>query len=159
MVMDPHNPDVVYIAGGKTIDGGRHWFATAIGGVTMGMDPNNPNIVYAWGSPSGGISKTTDGGQTFFPAYKGLGVGAVFALTIDAKNSSVLYAGTQGGGAYKSIYGAASWRRVKIDPTVGALLSIRTTAILSMPVPMGTGSLRAPRPGQASCAAAHPRWV
>jgi photosystem II stability/assembly factor-like uncharacterized protein len=122
MVMDPHNPDVVYVAGGKTIDGGAHWFGTDIGGVTMVIDPNNPNIVYAGGSPSGGIFKTTDGGQTSFPALKGLGVGAVFALAIDPKHSSVLYAGTQGGGAYKSTNGAASWKHLKIDPTVSALL-------------------------------------
>ena len=49
-------------------------------------------------------------------------MGATFALTIDPHNSNVLYAGTLGGGAYKSTNGAASWKRLKIDTAVGAML-------------------------------------
>ena len=122
LVMNPRNPNILYADGAKTVDGGAHWFGSAIYGVTMIIDPNNPKILYAGDAPSGGIYKSTDGGQTSFPADIGLGLGATFALTIDPHNSNVLYAGTLGGGAYKSTNGAASWKRLKIDTAVGAML-------------------------------------
>ena len=47
LVMNPRNPNILYADGAKTVDGGAHWFASAIYGVTMIIDPNNPKILYA----------------------------------------------------------------------------------------------------------------
>jgi photosystem II stability/assembly factor-like uncharacterized protein len=126
MVMDPSNPEVLYASAAfsmyKTIDGGASWFPTGGSGVSLIIDPNNPNTLYAGLSPSGGVTKSVDGGETFSPASNGMGTPAVFTLAIDPNNPNVLYAGTQGLGAFKSNDGAQTWTPLNIDSTVWSLL-------------------------------------
>jgi photosystem II stability/assembly factor-like uncharacterized protein len=126
MAMDPKNPDVVYASAAfsmyKTVDGGASWFPIGGSGVSLIIDPENPNTLYAGLSPSGGVAKSVDGGETFLPASNGMGTPAVFALAIDPNNPNVLYAGTQGFGAFKSTDGAQSWTALNIDSTVWSLL-------------------------------------
>jgi photosystem II stability/assembly factor-like uncharacterized protein len=126
MVMDPTNPEVVYASAPasmyKTVDGGASWSPIGGSGVSLIIDPSNPNTLYAGLSPSGGVVKSVDGGETFLPASNGLGTPAVFTLAIDPNNPNVLYAGTEGLGAFKSIDGAQTWTPVDIDSTVWSLL-------------------------------------
>ena len=126
MVIDPKNPDVVYASAVdsmyKTVDGGASWSAIGGGGVSLVIDPSNSNTLYAGLSPSGGVVKSVDGGQTFLPASNGLGMPAVFSLAIDPNNPQVLYAGTLGLGAFKSTDGAQSWTPLNIDSTVWSVL-------------------------------------
>ena len=126
MAMDPKNPEVVYASAAfsmyKTVDGGASWFPIAGSGVSLIIDPSNPNTLYAGLSPSGGVVKSVDGGETFLPASNGMGTPAVFTLAIDPNHPNVVYAGTQGLGAFKSNDGAQTWTPLNIDSTVWSLL-------------------------------------
>jgi photosystem II stability/assembly factor-like uncharacterized protein len=120
MVMDPNNPNVVYAEGLKTTDGGITWVAQDGGaGFSMAMDPTNSNIVYAGGF---GVQKTTDGGETWQSLFKGLGDALIFSLAINPFHPKVLFAGSQGDGAFKSTNGGHTWIPIDIDSSVWGLL-------------------------------------
>jgi len=93
------------------------------------IDPKNENVVYA-GTETNGIFKTTDGGNTWMRLRQGLkctanhtGYSQIFNITIDPKNSQVLYAATvngpgpnspqlypsASGGVYRSTDGGLTW--------------------------------------------------
>ena len=121
MVMDPNDPNVVYAGGAKTTDGGATWIDLGghAAGFVLAMDPNDPNIVY---SGLSGVEKTTDGGITWLPASQGLGAAQIFSFAINPFHTNVLFAGTTGDGAFKSIDGGATWTSLDIDSTVWGLL-------------------------------------
>jgi len=121
MVMDPNNPDVVYAGGAKTTDGGATWIDLEGHGVgfSMAMDPTNPNIVY---SALSSVEKTIDGGVTWESVSKGLGDAQIFSLAISPFHPRVLFAGSTGDGAFKSINGGHNWTPIDIDSTVYGLL-------------------------------------
>ncbi len=100
------------------------------------FDPRRPDIVYA-GAATGGVFKSTDGGQTWHPIFDAQAVLTVGDIAVDPQNSDVIYVGTgeangghnnfPGGGIYKSIDGGLSWKfigleastsiaRIRIDP-------------------------------------------
>lgn len=89
--------------------GGR---VTAVAGAT---DPNT----YYFGTPGGGVWKTTDGGQTWYPIFDKEGVASIGALTIAPSNSNVLYVGTgeqtRGHGVYRSTDAGATWKNVGLE--------------------------------------------
>ncbi len=149
----PSNPNVIYVASGegiqrpdlsvgdgiyKSTDAGKTWINTGIkdgqqiGG--LAIDPTNENIVFAavLGHPYGanterGIYRTTDGGKTWEKVlYKDENTGAV-QVSIDPKNSQIIYAdlwaGRQGpwengawdgpqSGLFKSIDGGTTWKQL-----------------------------------------------
>jgi photosystem II stability/assembly factor-like uncharacterized protein len=120
MVMDPNNPNVVYAGGSKTSDGGETWVAQdGGGGLAMAMDPTNSNVIY---SSFFGVTKTVDGGETWESVSEGLGGAQIFSLAINPFHSNVLFAGSVGDGAFKSINGGATWTSIDIDSTVFGLL-------------------------------------
>ena len=43
LAMDPNDPNVVYVGGSKSIDGGVTWNFMEGGGGVLVMDPTNPN--------------------------------------------------------------------------------------------------------------------
>jgi uncharacterized protein (TIGR03437 family) len=59
----------------------------------LAVDPHDDNTVYL-GASSGGLWKTTDGGQTWTPLTDFFPSLAVSALAISPANNSVIYAGT-----------------------------------------------------------------
>ncbi len=79
------------------------------------VDPKRPNVVYV-GAGHQGVLKSTDGGQTWSAANKGLtappdsAAWRVDALALNARSPNILYAGT-GLGVFKSSDGARTWRR------------------------------------------------
>jgi photosystem II stability/assembly factor-like uncharacterized protein len=82
------------------------------------VNPKRPNVVYAstLGGARGVVIKSTDGGQTWSNADKGLTVPPgyerglrVDALALDPRSPNVLYAGT-GLGVYKTSDGARTWK-------------------------------------------------
>ena len=85
----------------------------------MIIDPTDPNILYA--GFNGDLQKTTDGGDTWVSSANGIDNPLVFSLAIDPNNTSVLYAGTAGTGAFKSVDGGATWNPLNVDTTVWAL--------------------------------------
>ena len=149
----PSNPNVIYVGSGeglqrpdlsvgngiyKSTDAGKTWVnlglkdAQQIGGIAI--DPKNENIVFvaALGHPYGpnperGVYRSLDGGHTWEKVlYKDENTGAI-QVTIDPKNSKIIYAdlwaGRQGpwengawqgpeSGLFKSIDGGTTWTKL-----------------------------------------------
>ena len=92
-----------------TTDGGASWLSA--NGLpnspvnVLALDPTNPLTIYAGlgsCSKAGGIFKSTDAGQTW--KSSGLSDTIVYAIAVDPKNSSVLYADR-----FKSTDAGATW--------------------------------------------------
>ena len=153
IAVSPSNPNVIYVGSGeglqrpdlsvgdgvyKSTDGGKTWINTGlkdaqqIGG--MAIDPKNENRVFvaALGHPYGpnterGVYRTLDGGKTWERVlYKDENTGAI-QVTIDPKNSDIIYAdmwaGRQGpwengawngkeSGLFKSTDGGTTWKKL-----------------------------------------------
>ncbi len=96
---------------------------------SIAIDPANENIVYA-GTETNGIFKTTNGGIAWVRLREGLkctanrtGYSQIFNITIDPKNSQIVYAATvngpgpnspqlypsASGGVYRSTDGGLTW--------------------------------------------------
>ncbi|HUN84758.1 MAG TPA: hypothetical protein VMU48_10280 [Terracidiphilus sp.] len=92
--------------------GGR---VTAVAGV-----PGDPNIYY-FGTPGGGIWKTTDAGRVWTPIFDQVHVASIGALAIAPSDSKTLYAGTgeqtPGDGMYKSTDEGQTWTHDGLDNT------------------------------------------
>ncbi len=98
-----------------------------IGGRTRSLiiHPTNPDIMYA-GGVSGGVWKTVDGGQFWWPLSDLISNIAINSMAMDPINPEVLYVGTgegyfreevrgtwlplRGAGIYKTADGGASWQ-------------------------------------------------
>ena len=89
--------------------GGR---VTAVAGAT---DPNT----YYFGTPGGGVWKTTDGGQVWQPIFDQTRVASIGALTVAPSDSNVLYVGTgeqtRGNGVYRSADAGTTWKNVGLQ--------------------------------------------
>jgi photosystem II stability/assembly factor-like uncharacterized protein len=109
LVIAPSNPNIIY-AGGidglfKSTDAGGHWSQISAPdarfvGYSIAIDPTNPNIVY--GGNSLCVAMSVDGGGNWTCG----GPGGAYALVIDPKNTSTIYAGTYGNGVYTYTGGA-----------------------------------------------------
>lgn len=131
MVMDPTKTEVVYVAtfgAGifKTVDGGANWTFSGEANALilwMAIDPLRPSILYMGSGPGGApaVRKTTDGGLTWANANVGIPTTFVWSIQIDRGNPDVLYAGTGGAGAFKSVNGGVSWTPLSVAPTVYTL--------------------------------------
>jgi photosystem II stability/assembly factor-like uncharacterized protein len=116
LAIDPTNPQTLYLVGtdgtetSKTTNGGGTWTALPNGGSqTVAIDPSNPSTVYFSGV--GGISVTTDGGNTFTSFLTPQQTGTflfVYGLAIDPSNPTTVYAGA-GDTLYKSTTTPASF--------------------------------------------------
>ncbi len=87
---------------------------------------SQPDIIYA-GTASGGVWKTTGGGQTWTPIFENEATASIGALTIDQSNPSIIWVGTGEGnprnslnggkGVYKSLDGGRSWQLMGLEST------------------------------------------
>src|ERR1700733_12152310 len=147
------NSNVMYMTFGgyvfKSTNKGTTWTQTAFSGFNdsndpandsyrmngqkMAIDPNNPNIVYV-GTPSNGLSVTTNGGQTWtsvsaIPDAAGEGItGILFDPAVGGVVNGVtqtIFASSYGHGVYESTNGGATWTARSGGPTdvVGAAVS------------------------------------
>ena len=89
--------------------------------------PGNPEIYYA-GAASGGVWKSTNGGQEWHPIFDDQPVAAIGALAVASSNPSVVWAGTgeawairdsdvTGNGVYKSTDAGKTWTHMGLDQT------------------------------------------
>jgi photosystem II stability/assembly factor-like uncharacterized protein len=91
------------------------------------IDPADANTYY-FGSPGGGIWKSTNGAQTWTPIFDATGVASIGALAIARSNPKVIYAGTgeetRGRGVFKSTDAGATWKNVGLADThfIGAII-------------------------------------
>lgn len=114
--LTPAGSAIVYSTclGGRGDDGGRGIAVDAAGNayVTGRTDSSDfPNTTASVFSGSPGF-KSTDSGATWQPLKNGLENFNVRALAIDPQNPSTVYAGTQGGGVFKSVNGGGNWAKL-----------------------------------------------
>ena len=87
---------------------------------------SQPDVIYA-GTASGGVWKTTGGGQTWQPIFEQEATASVGALAIDQKNPSIIWVGTGEGnprnslnggkGIYRSLDAGQSWELMGLETT------------------------------------------
>jgi photosystem II stability/assembly factor-like uncharacterized protein len=86
---------------------------TAVAGV-----PGHPDTYY-FGTPGGGVWKTTNSGQVWRPIFDGERVASMGALTVAPSDSNVIYVGTGeqtvGKGLYRSADGGATWKNAGLQ--------------------------------------------
>ena len=97
------------------------------------LDPSNPKVMYAGGgtgsgnegpATEAGVFKSIDGGSSWTAANQGLLDTSVNVLWIDTSNPSVLLAGTEFGGLFRSTDAAETWAPVLSDASVSAIVSV-----------------------------------
>jgi len=92
--------------------GGR---VSAVAGV-----PGDPNTYY-FGTPGGGIWKSTDAGRVWEPIFDKERVASIGALAVAPSDSKIIYAGTgeqtPGKGVYKSADEGKTWTHVGLEDT------------------------------------------
>ncbi len=92
--------------------GGR---VTTVAGV-----PGKPAIYY-FGTPGGGVWKTTDGGRVWKPIFDDAHIASIGALALAPSNPDIIYVGTgeetAGSGMYKSIDGGKTWTQAGLKDT------------------------------------------
>jgi photosystem II stability/assembly factor-like uncharacterized protein len=92
--------------------GGR---VSAVAGV-----PGDPNIYY-FGTPGGGIWKSTDAGRVWEPIFDKERVASIGALAVAPSDSKIIYAGTgeqtPGNGVYKSTDEGQTWTHAGLEDT------------------------------------------
>ena len=125
LVIDPVTPSTLYVdllgkaaELWKSVDAGATWTlaATSSAGSFPGsaheltIDPSAPTTLYVAGEPTGGLYRSTDGGQTWTPLP---GSGAFQQVAVDPRTSSTIYAvastPTVPQQLRKSIDGGATW--------------------------------------------------
>ena len=88
---------------------------TAVAGI-----PGQPAIYY-FGTPGGGLWKTTSGGRVWRPIFDGTHQAAIGALALAPSNPNIIYVGTgeqvQGNGVYKSTDGGSTWTNIGLTET------------------------------------------
>src|SRR5580700_4243469 len=130
----------------RSTDGGETWQKILykdddIGAADLAFDPKNPQIIYTdlwssrrppWttGNPleghSGGLFKSTDGGETWHPLTKGLptnaqGLGRIgFGISPSSPNRiyALVDAAPEVGGLYRSDDAGESWQRVNHEERI-----------------------------------------
>jgi len=95
--------------------------------VDIEFNPLDPNIVYA-GFATGGVFKSTDMGNSWFPVFDSLAVLTIGDIGIDPQNPDVVYVGTgepngghnnfPGGGVFKSTDAGSTWNFLGLEHTV-----------------------------------------
>ncbi len=136
IVIDPKTPTTIYVVPFdigkgvfKSTDGGMTWRSLYVGYLdpymvtALAIDPVTPTTLYAGISPKGtglapqvGVVKSTDGGIHWNTANTGMNLpstqAGVFALAVDPKTPTNVYAGTDGSGVFKSANGGATWTAI-----------------------------------------------
>ena len=86
---------------------------TAVAGV-----PGDANVYY-FGTPGGGVWKTSDGGQVWRPIFDRERIASIGALAVAPSNSQIVYVGTgeqtRGRGIYRSSDSGLTWNSIGLQ--------------------------------------------
>jgi len=128
LVFDPVQPLVIWAGTRDDTPSGGGVFVSVNGGATwssrsnglhhvqnlryydvpaLAIDHVNTTTLYA--ATTYGVHKTTDSGLNWQPSTTGMTTLDTRSLAIDPIDSSIVYAGTQGGGVFKSTDAGATW--------------------------------------------------
>jgi len=90
----------------------------------VAIDPKNPSVWYV-AAAAGNLWKTDNRGNTFTPIFDRYGAYSLGAVTVDPRDSSIVWLGTGennnqrsvsfGDGIYKSTDAGASWKRMGLE--------------------------------------------
>jgi photosystem II stability/assembly factor-like uncharacterized protein len=87
---------------------------------TVAGIPGQPAIYY-FGTPGGGLWKTTSGGRVWQPIFDETHEAAIGALALAPSNPNIIYVGTgeqlEGNGVYKSIDAGHTWANIGLRET------------------------------------------
>ncbi len=127
LVISPANSQVFFITEpvnsfSRSLDGGQNWAPVTITGLQANVlgqtiadclvfDPSQPNTVYV-GSEGTGVYKSTDSGDTWTAANKGMLDYKISSLAIDPTNTQVLYAGSDRGELFRTQDGGQNWEDI-----------------------------------------------
>jgi photosystem II stability/assembly factor-like uncharacterized protein len=162
LIVDSSDSNIVYAGTDvgifKSVDGGNNWTAMNVGLAPPGQitdvnllvtDPQHPNTIYAATPDRRGLFKSTDGAVNWRVINSGLPLNGGFpalitAMAIDAKDTSILYAGTYVGSSvvFKSEDGGLTWMASSPDFASGATKCCAWIAALVVD-PRGSGAVYA----------------
>lgn len=110
-----YKPDLYAGMKWRSIGPHRAGRVTAVAGIA-----GKPAIYY-FGTPGGGVWKTTDGGRVWKPIFDDSHVASIGALALAPSNPDVVYVGTgeetEGNGIYKSTDAGSTWTNVGLRNT------------------------------------------
>jgi len=142
LVMDPTNPNRLYFGTVRlyrTDDRAENWTALTpeVKGriSTITAATSNPDVVY-FGSSSGGVYLTTDGGESWEEVVTGLPQRHIKDLAVDPSDWQIAFAVVSGYGSghvFRTSDGGASWENISSD-----LPDIPVNAVLLDPVERNT---------------------
>jgi photosystem II stability/assembly factor-like uncharacterized protein len=90
------------------------------------FNPNSPNVVYA-AAATGGVFKSTNTGETWYPVFDGQAILPAGDIAVDPINSNIVYVGTgepngshnnlPGAGVFKSTNAGLTWQHIGLEST------------------------------------------
>jgi photosystem II stability/assembly factor-like uncharacterized protein len=122
LVLDPKNPDTLYLGSSngiyKSTDGAATWnqILTGIAITDLALDQGQSDLVYASGvaGKNGKIIKTSDGGRTWMDIYtEPSKTTTVNTIAVSRMNSRILLAGLGSGELIRSTDSGMTWQAVK----------------------------------------------
>jgi hypothetical protein len=142
----PDSANIIYIGDNtsgiwKTTDYGITWrrvYTTSGEIPSIAIDPFNPQIAYATKySGGGGVLKTTNGGETWFPLTTPIGSGSTWWITTSTVSPNYVYFGTFGplspnNGPYISRDAGATWRRIGTSQQPGPDFNVINFGLLAL---------------------------
>ncbi len=156
----------INLSGQESIDGklfsGMQWRSIGpfrAGRVTSVAGAVDPNTFY-FGTPGGGVWKTTDGGQVWRPIFDNERVASIGALAVAPSDSNVIYVGTgeqtTGNGVYRSADAGATWNNIGLQdiPFIQAIIVApkNPDVVVAAGNSIGFGILWRPLPASAKSA-------
>jgi len=123
IAVDPHNPDLVYVASCRiyrSCDGGATWseLDTPAQNVHhLAIHPSDPNVIYVGTHAPGSVYRSGDGGKHWRRVWQGPAGTNVTALTLVNPQEVYVSAGAMAhsGGLYRSRNGGRTWEKVDVE--------------------------------------------